>query len=103
MIENCGTNILPELNTLNLSHNSLKTIESLENLIECKTVSVLDLSYNRIDDILIVRVLAQMPELRVLVMTGNPVINEIPSYRRTMINECVSFVCLEIFLCRILW
>lgn len=96
MIENCGADILPVLNTLNLSHNSLKTAESLHKLIECQMVSVLDLSYNRIDDILIVKVLAQMPELRVLVLTGNPVVNEIPSYRKTLINECVS--CILIFL-----
>lgn len=89
-IENCGSNIVPELSTLNLSHNSLKSIECLEKLIECKRVSVLDLSHNRIDDILVVKILAQMPELRVLVLTGNPVVNDIPSYRKTLINECVS-------------
>lgn len=98
MIENCGTGILPELNTLNLSHNSLKTAESLQKLIECQTVSILDLSYNRIDDILIVKILAQMPELRVLVLTGNPVVNEIPSYRKTLINECVG-VAFSYFYC----
>lgn len=90
MIENCGSDILPELSTLNLAHNSLKTIESLKKLIECKRVSVLDLSNNRIDDILFVKILAQMPELRVLVLLGNPIVNEIPSYRKTLINECVS-------------
>lgn len=56
-------------------------------------VSVLDLSYNRINDILIVKVLADMPELRVLVLTGNPVVNDIPSYRKALINECVSWTC----------
>lgn len=88
-IENCDSSILPQLNTLNLSHNSLNLVRDLEKLIECKTVSVLDLSYNRIDDVLIVKILSQMLELRVLTLTGNPVINEIPSYRKTLINECV--------------
>lgn len=94
------------LNTLNLSRNSLKTAVNLERLIECKTVSVLDLSHNRIDDILIVKILSQMPELRVLVLTGNPVVNEIPSYRKTLIIECVSSIvwfhpimCVNVYAC----
>lgn len=95
-IENCGRDILPELNTLNLAHNCLKSADSLENLMECLTVSVLDLSHNRIDDILIVKVLSKMPELRVLVLTGNPVVNEIPSYRKTLIIECVSVFFFEL-------
>lgn len=81
---------MPVLNTLNLSHNSLKSASNVEKLIECKAVSVLDLSHNRLDDISIVKILAQMPELRVLVLTGNPIINEIPAYRKTLIVECVS-------------
>lgn len=88
-IENCDSINLPNLNTLNLSYNILSSIDWLENLIECKTLSVLDLSNNRIDNILIVKILSQMPELRVLYLTANPVIKEIPSYRKTMIIECV--------------
>lgn len=89
-IENCNSTILPQLNTLNLSHNSLSSIDGLEELIGCKSLSVLDISHNRIADVLVVKVLSQMPELRVLTLTGNPVINEIPSYRKTMTVECVS-------------
>lgn len=89
-IENCGSHILGELNTLNLSHNKLHTADDISVLSDCLTLSVLDLSHNRIDDLLIVNVLAKMPELRVLVLTGNPVVSLIPSYRKTMINECVS-------------
>lgn len=90
-IENCNSKILPHLNTLNLSHNLLSSIEGLEDLIECKTLSVLDISNNRIDNVLIVNLLAKIPELRVLTLTGNPVVNEIPSYRKTLTIECVSF------------
>lgn len=81
---------MPELTTLNLANNRIKSMENFERLVDCRTLSVLDLSHNRIDDILIVGVLGKMPELRVLVMTGNPVINMIPMYRKTLINECVS-------------
>lgn len=69
-IENLGSDILPKLNTLTITNNCLRSEESVANLIHCKTLSVLDLSHNRIDDIVIVKVLAQMPELRVLVLTG---------------------------------
>ncbi len=70
-IENLGSDILPKLNTLTITNNCLRSEESIANLIHCKTLSVLDLSHNRIDDIVIVKVLGQMPELRVLVLTGN--------------------------------
>lgn len=89
-IENCGVTVLPELHTLNITHNRLRTHEQLQRLVDCKVLSVLDMSHNRIDDLLIVSVLAQMPELRVLVLTGNPVVSLIPMYRKTLINECVS-------------
>lgn len=90
MIEQCDSMILPVLNTLNLSHNTLSSIDTLKELVNCKAVSILDLSHNRIDDILVVKIFAQMPELRVLTLTGNPVINEIPAYRKSLITECVS-------------
>lgn len=93
-VENCDSSILPVLNTLNLSYNSLSSVSSLEGLIRCHTLSILDLSYNRIDDLLIVKTLSQMPELRVLTLSGNPVVNEIPSYRKTLIIECVSYLSL---------
>lgn len=89
-IENCGSNLLGELSILNMSYNKLQTADDFSALSECLTLSVLDLSYNRIDDLLIVDVLAKMPELRVLVLIGNPVVSMIPSYRKTLINECVK-------------
>ncbi|XP_031622718.1 dynein assembly factor 1, axonemal homolog [Contarinia nasturtii] len=94
-IENCNSTILPNLNTLNLSHNSLCAIDGLEELIQCKNLSVLDISHNRIEDVLIVKILSQIPELRVLTLTGNPVINEIPSYRKTLTVECKNLTYLD--------
>lgn len=89
-IEGCNSTVLPELNTLDLSHNSLSSIDGLAELVECKTLSVLDLSHNRIEDVLIVKILSEMPQLHVLTLTGNPVVSEIPSYRKTLTIECVS-------------
>ncbi|CAH0696975.1 unnamed protein product [Spodoptera exigua] len=49
-----------------------------------ENLSVLDLSYNRLEDPLIVDVLADMVILKVLVLTGNPVVRNIPAYRKTL-------------------
>ncbi|EDS36306.1 conserved hypothetical protein [Culex quinquefasciatus] len=87
--------ILPVLNTLNISHNYLKTADSLDQLRDCHFVSVLDISHNRIEDIAIVKILSDMKSLRVLTLTGNPVVNEIPSYRKTLILECKSLTYLD--------
>ncbi|XP_053661648.1 dynein axonemal assembly factor 1 homolog [Anopheles marshallii] len=94
-IENCGSDVLPVLNTLNISHNYLKSIESIAELRKCDFVSVLDISHNRLEDIAIVKVLSDMKGLRVLTMVGNPVINDIPSYRKTLILECKSLTYLD--------
>ncbi|XP_053697816.1 dynein axonemal assembly factor 1 homolog [Sabethes cyaneus] len=94
-IENCGHEILPVLNTLNISHNYLKTADSLDQLRYCYYISVLDISHNRIEDIAVVKILGDMKELRVLTLTGNPVVNEIPSYRKTLILECKTLTYLD--------
>ncbi|KAH8251184.1 hypothetical protein KR032_002014 [Drosophila birchii] len=94
-IQNIGSDILPVLNTLNIASNYLKDSESLADLIECKTLSVLDLSNNRIDDILIVKIFEQMPNLRVLVLQGNPVVSRLPQYRKTLILACKELTYLD--------
>uniref|UniRef100_A0A6P4F9S3 Dynein axonemal assembly factor 1 homolog n=1 Tax=Drosophila rhopaloa TaxID=1041015 RepID=A0A6P4F9S3_DRORH len=94
-IQNIGTDILPVLNTLNISSNYLKDCESLSDLVQCKTLSVLDLSNNRIDDILIVKVFEQMPSLKVLVLQGNPVVSRLPQYRKTLILACKELTYLD--------
>lgn len=75
-----------------MANNKIKSFSDFERLVDCATLSVLDLSNNRIDDILIVGVLGKMPDLRVLMLMGNPVVNMIPMYRKTLINECVSIL-----------
>ncbi|XP_032523274.2 protein Daple isoform X1 [Danaus plexippus] len=76
--------VVPDLHTLSLGHNMLATVEDLESLRLCNNLSVLDLSYNRLEDPLIVDVLADMALLKVLVLTGNPVVRNIPAYRKTL-------------------
>ncbi|XP_017064362.2 dynein assembly factor 1, axonemal homolog [Drosophila eugracilis] len=94
-IQNIGSDILPVLNTLNISSNYLKDSESLSDLVQCKTLSVLDLSNNRIDDILVVKVFEQMPSLKVLVLQGNPVVSRLPQYRKTLILACKELTYLD--------
>uniref|UniRef100_A0A1A9WER6 Dynein axonemal assembly factor 1 homolog n=1 Tax=Glossina brevipalpis TaxID=37001 RepID=A0A1A9WER6_9MUSC len=94
-IENCGTNSLPVLNTLNLSSNYIRDSEGLKELENCQNLSVLDLSNNRIDDILVVKIFSKMPELKVLVLHGNPVVSKIPQYRKTLILECKKLTYLD--------
>ncbi|XP_005902683.2 dynein axonemal assembly factor 1 [Bos mutus] len=75
---------LPVLNTLQMAHNHLETVEDIQHLRECARLCVLDLSHNKLSDPEILRVLESMPDLRVLNLMGNPVIKNIPNYRRTL-------------------
>ncbi|XP_045047813.1 dynein axonemal assembly factor 1 isoform X2 [Desmodus rotundus] len=75
---------LPVLNTLQIAHNHLETVEDIQHLKECSKLCVLDLSHNKLSDPEILSVLEIIPDLRVLNLMGNPVIRNIPSYRRTV-------------------
>lgn len=74
-----------------MANNYVEKYEDFEHLTKLLELSVLDLSNNHIEDPLIVEVLGQMPELRVLNLMGNPVLRKIPAYRKTIILACVSF------------
>jgi len=52
--------MLPKLNSLYLSHNKLETVEDIEHLKECKSLSVVDLSHNNIEDPDAAQVFSQM-------------------------------------------
>ncbi|KAJ2941639.1 hypothetical protein O0L34_g14695 [Tuta absoluta] len=77
-------NQVPDLHTLSIAHNMLSSVDDLEQLANARNLSVLDLSYNRIEDPLIIDVLENMAILKVLVLTGNPVVRSIPAYRKTL-------------------
>ncbi|XP_016421588.1 dynein axonemal assembly factor 1 [Sinocyclocheilus rhinocerous] len=83
VIENMSC--LSELSTLQISHNSLENVCDMEELSHCLSISVLDLSHNRIRDPALVGVLERMPGLRVLNLMGNEVIKKIPNYRKTLV------------------
>ena len=86
--------------------NKLKTSEDIRELERCKALSVLDISYNSLEEpdvlevlammlmvMLIImimdflEVLAKMPELHVLTSTGNPIIRKTRDYRRNVLHK----------------
>ncbi|XP_076680485.1 uncharacterized protein LOC143375366 [Andrena cerasifolii] len=83
------------LNTLNLSHNYLRGTGDIEHLRSLDSLSVLDVSYNRIDTEQLVDILGDMKELRVACLMGNPVVKTIRLYRKTMILKCKSLKYLD--------
>ena len=111
-----GLENLINLSNLNLSDNLIKKIEGLKNcqnlsnlllkrnrigikgledvkgLLELgKEFTVLDISDNLIDDPNIVtEILAKIPDLRVIYLSGNECVRKIPNYRKTLISKIDS-------------
>eukprot|EP00993_Chasmostoma_nieuportense_P001517 NODE_2392_length_1189_cov_37.731638_g2278_i0.p1 GENE.NODE_2392_length_1189_cov_37.731638_g2278_i0~~NODE_2392_length_1189_cov_37.731638_g2278_i0.p1 ORF type:complete len:348 (-),score=86.42 NODE_2392_length_1189_cov_37.731638_g2278_i0:91-1134(-) len=76
---------LPKLQTLLMKDNRLRTYADVAHLLDCPFIRVLDLSNNQLEDPEIMFVFAQMPELTILKLEGNPVIKKIPHYRKATI------------------
>ncbi|KAJ3411792.1 Dynein assembly factor 1, axonemal [Chytridiales sp. JEL 0842] len=90
-----GLSNLPNLRTLQLDHNFLKSADDIRHLLDCPSIGILDLSFNKIDDPEIVAILEQMPELAVLNLMSNPVISKIPNYRKTLISKLKKLTYLD--------
>ncbi|XP_039618389.1 dynein assembly factor 1, axonemal isoform X2 [Polypterus senegalus] len=73
---------LTVLSTLQMAHNHLQTVQDISHLKECPSISILDLSYNKLNDPKIFEVFEAMPNLRVLNLMGNEVTKKIANYRR---------------------
>ncbi|XP_052797982.1 dynein axonemal assembly factor 1-like [Mya arenaria] len=76
---------IPELHTLQISHCKVTTVDDLEHLIDCKELTCVDLSHNKLKDPAIIDVFEKMNNLRVLNLMGNEVIKNIKNYRKTLI------------------
>jgi len=85
-IENIGN--LRKLSSLNLANNCLSGFESIEKILECPSLQALDFQHNKIDDPRVVELFRQLTDLRVLYLQGNPVVKQIPHYRKTLISKC---------------
>lgn len=86
---------LTKLHTLEVSHNNLHSANDITELIMCRCISVLYMTHNKLFDTKIIDVLSQMPELNVLKLEGNPVINSITYYQRTLVCALPALKCLE--------
>ena len=77
-----------KLNTLQAAANKLATADSIRHLLECPSLSIVDLSNNQLEEPEVLDVLASMEHLRVLSLTGNPIVGKTKNYRKTVISRC---------------
>ena len=77
----------PTLQTLMVGNNHLVSSEGCAALRTCKNVSTLDIQENRIEDPEILNVLADMPQLAVLYLQGNPCVKKIRHYRKHVVGK----------------
>lgn len=59
------------------------------------SLQTVDFQHNHLNDPAIVEILAQMPDLRVVYLLGNPVVKEIKHYRKAIISKCPSLKYLD--------
>lgn len=79
---------MTQLTSLNLGHNKITTLQGVEHVLAIPSLQTLDLQHNKIDDEGVVDIFAQMPDLRVLYLMGNPCVKSIKHYRRTIVSRC---------------
>ena len=80
----------PVLETLLLQRNNIGRggFKDLEELLELKSLSVLDISHNKIDSLeALTEVIYRIPNLSVLYLQGNPVCKSLQNYRKELINK----------------
>ncbi len=92
--ENCITKIenlenLPNLSNLLLKRNriGLNGLEDLDGLKLLKSVTVIDISDNRIEDPQVKEIFPLMSNIRVIYLQGNECIRKISFYRKSMISS----------------
>jgi dynein assembly factor 1 len=79
---------MTKLTSLNLANNQISTYEGIAHLLEIPTLQTIDLQHNKIEDPNIIDIFAQLPDLRVLYLMGNPAVKHIRNYRKTVISRC---------------
>eukprot|EP00941_MAST-03F_sp_MAST-3F-sp1_P004701 g4701.t1 len=82
-IENIGH--LTKLRTLCVGANRLKSPDDIRGLLDCPSISTLDLKNNKLEDSEVLDIIEQMPNLAVLYLKGNPVVGKTKFYRKTLI------------------
>jgi dynein assembly factor 1 len=79
---------MTKLTSLNLANNQISTYEGIAHVLEIPTLQTIDLQHNKIEDPNIIDIFAQLPDLRVLYLMGNPAVKHIRNYRKTVISRC---------------
>jgi len=94
-----GLDHLPNLTTLNLSKNVLEDAASIQHLVECKNLSAVDLSHNKLAGKELVDCIAGIEKLTSLNMSGNPVCSKVAYFRKKMIvaNKSLRYLDRPIF------
>lgn len=57
------TACLPKINSLYISHNRISDLGDIEHLADCDSLSVVDLSHNKLDDPEVLDIFASMKNL----------------------------------------
>ena len=86
---------MKKLTSLNLANNQISTYEGVTHLLEIPSLQTVDLQHNKIEDPNVVDIFAQLPDLRVLYLMGNPAVKHIRNYRKTIISRCKSLKYLD--------
>jgi dynein assembly factor 1 len=77
----------PDLDTLDISNNRLISLEDVQALSQLKKLTVLDIQNNYINDERVIEeVFNQMPELGVIYLQLNPIVNKTKNYRKRLIS-----------------
>lgn len=90
-----------KLDTVHLKRNRLGRfeggcIESLKGLLDCPTITCLDIQDNHLDDPKILdEILVKMPCLKVLYLMNNPCVKTINGYRKTIITKIPTLTYLD--------
>lgn len=90
-----GLESLEKLTTLTITHNKLTDAASIRGILQCPNVSVVDMSHNELNDPEVLTVLQEMENLKVCVLTGNPIIRVTSQYRKTMITTIPKLTYLD--------
>ena len=90
-------NKLQKLENFYISKNYLSTVQDLENLLELKSLSLLDIQNNNFSDNSneLLSFLDKIENLRVLYLKGSEICRSIPNYRRTLIIKLTHITYLD--------
>jgi dynein assembly factor 1, axonemal len=86
---------MKHLTSLNLANNTISALSGVEHVLEIPSLQTLDLQHNKIEDAGIVDIVAQLPDLRVLYLMGNPAVKNIRNYRKTLVSRCKALKYLD--------